>query len=135
MLDHVDAAAWSVVIGLVGLIVAVTALWLMVRHRRCDRAASISSTVENFVRECEGRRVLWNPFSWEEPALSYQSVQELRQAIRRTRGQLPAHAQGVEELDQMKRAAEASATVTRRWRAIAPDSVAALRLTRSRWRP
>lgn len=97
---------WSLVLGVISAIAALAALWLTVRHRRRDRAASISATVEKLVRECESRRVLWNPFSSEEPAASYQSVQALRQAIRAARGALPAQSKGIDELDQMKKAAE-----------------------------
>ncbi|MFM9458153.1 hypothetical protein [Streptomyces europaeiscabiei] len=96
----------GITFGGIGTVVAVVGLWFYLRHRRRDREDLDRSAIEALVRECESRRVLWNPVAWEEPERCYASVQDLRQAIRRARGRLPPDIPGITEIDTMKNAAE-----------------------------
>jgi hypothetical protein len=94
------------IFGAGGLVVGVFGAGYAVFSRHRDRQARIKSAVETLVRISEGKRVLWSAYALEEAAISYGSVQDLRQAVVAARAQVPGDEPGAGELDQMKDAAE-----------------------------
>ncbi|MFF3863688.1 hypothetical protein [Streptomyces sp. NPDC002209] len=84
----------------VALGAVVTYLW-----RRRDRQSEARKVVQAFVRDCEGRRVLWWPEAWEEADACYQSVQGLRETLRDTLGALPPNTD-LESFESIRAAAE-----------------------------
>lgn len=98
-------------LALAGLVVAVLALVAGIvipvalhRRRHKDSDIGLQRKIRSFVRECESRRVLWNRFADEEPALSHGAVRDLRREVAKLLGILPENAQGVDELMAMQQA-------------------------------